>query len=66
MAPQESFEVASFISGEKTPHPHPQKMEKNKFVYVFLSGKLADHDPLPSLLVENSTIFFLFLKPSLS
>ena len=28
--------------------------------YVFLSGKLADHDPLPSLLVENSTIFFIF------
>ena len=36
--------------------------------YVFLSGKLADPDPLPTpLLVENSTnlYFFLFLKPSL-
>ena len=33
--------------------------------YVFLSGKLADPDPLPPLLVENSTNFF-FLKPSLS
>ena len=33
--------------------------------YVFLSGKLADPDPLPPLLVENSTNFFLFLKPSL-
>ena len=33
--------------------------------YVFLSGKLADPDPLPPLLVENSINFFLFLKPSL-
>ena len=30
--------------------------------YVFLSGKLADHDPLPPLLVENSTIFFFIFE----
>ena len=32
--------------------------------YVFLSGKLANPDPLSPLLVENSTIFLF--KPSLS
>ena len=31
--------------------------------YVFLSGKLADPDSLPPLLVENSTIFFFETFP---
>ena len=59
MAPQESFEAASFISGERP--PHLLKMEGKKvclkmlfrlfqvfLAYVFLSGKLADPDSLPS------------------
>ena len=58
MAPPESFQATSFISGEKT--PHPPKIGKNLvclkmlfrlfqvfLAYVFLSGKLADPDSLP-------------------
>ena len=49
MAPQESFQAASLISGEKAP---PLKMEKNKFVLKCFLGHFECFKKL-FFLVEN-------------